>query len=191
MIGIGIGAATLEPATGDSPDASTFSIGAGIWFAVTGIIAALLGGFAAGHVAGQPKESSASCAWPDDLGLTTLVVFWLLRTTIGGLIGGTFSTLTNAIGNAAGGAGAIADQRVPIRSPQSNRRSRVSAAASNLRPASRPKPKQPFRRSRRWPRSPILPRTWSRRRPCSGPGACSSAPSQDGSAAASAPSPRR
>ncbi len=109
MIGIGVGAATLEPAAGTSPDASTFSMGAGIWFAATGIIAALLGGYAAGRLAGQPKESSASWHGLTTWALTTLVVFWLLTTTIGGLIGGTFSTLTNALGNAAGGAGAIAE----------------------------------------------------------------------------------
>ncbi len=31
MLGIGIGVATLDPATGDNPQASTFSIAAGIW----------------------------------------------------------------------------------------------------------------------------------------------------------------
>ena len=32
LLGIGIGAATLNPGTPDNPAASTFSIGAGIWF---------------------------------------------------------------------------------------------------------------------------------------------------------------
>jgi hypothetical protein len=31
MIGIGIGASTLDPMTGDNPAVSSFSIGAGIW----------------------------------------------------------------------------------------------------------------------------------------------------------------
>ena len=41
MIGIGIGAATLDPAAGTdgNPSASSFSIGAGIWFVVAGILA--------------------------------------------------------------------------------------------------------------------------------------------------------
>jgi len=33
MLGIGIGAATLDPVAGDSPSATSFSIGAAIWFA--------------------------------------------------------------------------------------------------------------------------------------------------------------
>jgi hypothetical protein len=55
MLGVGIGAATLDPGTGDNPSASTFSIGAANWFAVAGILAALAGGVAAGWLSGQPK----------------------------------------------------------------------------------------------------------------------------------------
>ena len=61
MFGIGIGAATLDPGTGDNPSAQGFSITAAIWWAVSGIIAALIGGFAAGRLSGAPKESTA--AW--------------------------------------------------------------------------------------------------------------------------------
>lgn len=44
MLGLGIGAATIDPAAGQSPEASTLSIGAAIWWTVSGIIAAFLGG---------------------------------------------------------------------------------------------------------------------------------------------------
>jgi hypothetical protein len=111
MIGIGFGAATLDPASGDSPTASTFSIGAGIWFAITGIVAALLGGYTAGRLAGQPMESSAGWHGLTTWALTTLVVFWLLTTTVAGLIGGAFNTVTGALGgmgNAVGGAASTA-----------------------------------------------------------------------------------
>ena len=56
MLGIGIGAATLDPATGDNPSATSLSIGAGLWFTLSGILAALVGGYAAGRLAGQPKS---------------------------------------------------------------------------------------------------------------------------------------
>ncbi len=56
LLGIGIGAATLDPGSGDSPSASSLSIGAGIWFAVAGILAALIGGYAAGRLSGKPKD---------------------------------------------------------------------------------------------------------------------------------------
>src|SRR4051812_48931865 len=61
LIGVGVGAATLDPAGYDNPSPTSFSIAAGIWWAVSGIIAALAGGYAAGRLAGQPKESSG--AW--------------------------------------------------------------------------------------------------------------------------------
>ena len=104
MIGVGIGAATLDPATGDNPEAGTFSIGAAIWWTVSGILAAFAGGYAAGRLAGKPKESTAGWHGLTAWALTTLLVFYLLTTTVGSLIGGVFST----IGSAAGGLGRTA-----------------------------------------------------------------------------------
>jgi hypothetical protein len=59
LLGIGIGAATLDPTVGDNPSAMSFSIGAGIWFALSTILAALAGGYAAGRLAGISRESTA------------------------------------------------------------------------------------------------------------------------------------
>jgi hypothetical protein len=52
MIGIVIGASILDPGAGaaENPSARGFSIGAGIWVLVSGILAALAGGFAAGRL---------------------------------------------------------------------------------------------------------------------------------------------
>jgi hypothetical protein len=49
LLGIGIGAATLNPIEGDIPSATSFSMGTGIWFALSTILAALAGGYAAGR----------------------------------------------------------------------------------------------------------------------------------------------
>lgn len=102
MIGIGIGAGTLDPGAGagENPTASGFSIGAGIWWTLSGILAALAGGYAAGRLAGQPKESTAGWHGLTAWALTTLVVFYLLTSTLGGLVGGAFRTVTNAAGGA-------------------------------------------------------------------------------------------
>ena len=56
LLGIGIGASTLDPTAGaaENPTATGFSIGAGIWWAVSGILASLAGGYAAGRLAGRP-----------------------------------------------------------------------------------------------------------------------------------------
>jgi hypothetical protein len=114
MLGVGIGAATLDPGSGDNPAASTFSIGAGIWFAVAGILAALLGGYAAGRLAGKPKESTAGWHGLTAWAVSTLVLFYLLTTTISGLVGGTLSTL----GNVAGAVGSTAQTAAEVAGEQ-------------------------------------------------------------------------
>jgi len=98
MLGIGIGVATLDPATGDNPQASTFSIAAGIWWTLSGIIASFAGGYLAGRLSGRPKESTAGfhglIAWA----ATTLIIFYLLTSTLGSLLGGAYNTLSSAVG---------------------------------------------------------------------------------------------
>src|ERR671921_2619698 len=98
LLGIGLGAATLDPAAGagENPAASTFSIGAGIWFALSGILASLAGGYAAGRLAGKPKESTAGWHGLTAWALTTLVVFFLLSTAVGGILGGAYRTVAGA-----------------------------------------------------------------------------------------------
>jgi hypothetical protein len=107
MLGIGIGAATIDPSGGDNPSASTFSIGAGIWWTVSGILASLAGGYAAGRLSGKPKEGTAAWHGLTTWALTTLVIFYLLTTTIGSVLGGAFNTLgsvAGGLGRTAGGA---------------------------------------------------------------------------------------
>jgi hypothetical protein len=43
MIGLGIGLSTLDVAQGDTPSVGSMSVGAGIWFVASGILAAALG----------------------------------------------------------------------------------------------------------------------------------------------------
>lgn len=102
MIGVGIGASTLDPGAGadQNPSARGFSIGAAAWWTVSGILAALAGGFTAGRLSGQPKESSAAWHGFTSWALTTLVIFWLLTSTIGGIVGGAYRGLANATGTA-------------------------------------------------------------------------------------------
>jgi hypothetical protein len=110
LLGIGIGAATLEPAAGvaNNPSATTFSIGAGLWWAISGIIAAAAGGYAAGRLAGRPKESTAGWHGLTAWAFTTLLVFYLLTSTLGGIIGGAYRTIADAAGNVATAAGGAA-----------------------------------------------------------------------------------
>jgi hypothetical protein len=123
LFGIGIGAAILDPAAGstENPSASTFSMGAGIWFALSGIMASLAGGYAAGRLAGKPKESTAGWHGLTAWALTTLVVFYLLTTTVGGILGEAYGTVTSALGNVAQTVGSTAQTAAQVAAPNMSR----------------------------------------------------------------------
>ena len=121
LLGIGVGASTLSPATGDSPSPTAFSVGAGIWWAVSSIVAALAGGYTAGRLSGQPKESSGAWHGFTAWALSTLVVFYLLTTTIGGIIGGAFQTLGTAASGTTQTLGSIAQTAVQATAPALSR----------------------------------------------------------------------
>jgi hypothetical protein len=108
MLGVGVGAATLDPAAGNSPAASSLSMGAAIWFAVAGILAALAGGYTAGRLAGAAKESTASWHGLTAWAVSTLVVFYLLTTAMGGIIGGAYRGVASVMGGGANVAGSAA-----------------------------------------------------------------------------------
>lgn len=105
LLGVGIGMATLDPGTGDNPGLGAFGTGAAIWFAVSTILAALIGGIAAGRLSGRPKASTAAWHGVTSWAVSTLFVVYLLGSGIGALVGGTVSTLGNVVGGVASGAG--------------------------------------------------------------------------------------
>ena len=98
MLGLGIGIATLDPGTGDNPAASTFSVGAATWWTLSGIIAAFVGGYVAGRLSGRPKESTTGWHGITAWAFTTLLIFYLLTSTVGAVLGGAFNTISNAVG---------------------------------------------------------------------------------------------
>ncbi len=112
MLGVGVGLSTLDPGTGDNPSAETFSMGAGIWWAVSGILASLIGGFAAGRLSGEPKESTAAWHGLTAWAVATLVVVYLLTSAIGNVMGGAMNAVTNVAPAAAQAAnnGGLEDQ---------------------------------------------------------------------------------
>ncbi len=117
MLGIGIGAARLDPVAGDSASATSFSIGAGIWFALSSILAAFAGAYAAGRLAGAPRESTAGWHGLTTWALTTLVIFYLLASTVGGILGGAYRGLTSVVGGVASAVGSTAQTAAQVAVP--------------------------------------------------------------------------
>ena len=113
MLGLGIGIATLDPGTGDNPSATSLSIGAGIWWTLSGILASLVGGYAAGRLSGRPKEATAAWHGLTAWAFTTLVIFYLLSSTVGGVLGGVYNTVSGALGGLGRTAAATAGAAAP------------------------------------------------------------------------------
>ena len=109
MLGLGIGVMTIDPASGDTPRAGSFGIGAGIWWTVSGIIAAYVGGMVAGRLAGKPDEQTASWHGLVTWAATVLLMFYLLTSAAGSVMGGAF----RIVGNAATGLGQAAAAVAP------------------------------------------------------------------------------
>lgn len=105
MIGVTVGGSVLSPMDGDNPTATSFSIGAGLWWAASGIIGAFIGGLAAGRLSGVPKESTAGWHGLTAWAFTTLVVFYMLGSAAGNIGSAAIQTMTSVASGVAQTAG--------------------------------------------------------------------------------------
>lgn len=111
LLGAGIGLGTVETNAGSTPSASSLGIGAGIWWVVSSCLALAAGGYAAAWLAGVEIRFDGMLHGLVTWGIATLVTFWLLTSTIGGIIGGGFSALGSV--TSAAGSG-LSDAAKPI-----------------------------------------------------------------------------
>jgi len=100
LVGVGVGLASVSTTAADNPSASSVSMGAGIWFVASGIVASLAGGLIAGRLSGKPLPGAAALHGLVSWAVTTLVVLYLLTSAASGLVGGTLSTVSGALGGA-------------------------------------------------------------------------------------------
>lgn len=87
ILGIAIGASTIDPLREQNPTGG-LGTGAGIWFIITGLVSLFAGGWIAGRLAGIPRVIDSSLHGVLTWGITTLLTFYLLTTTVGAVIGG-------------------------------------------------------------------------------------------------------
>lgn len=91
LIGVAIGLATLDPATGNTPSGTALGTGAAIWLVISSLVSLFFGGYVAARLAGRFN------GWLHGLitwGTLTLLTLMLLTTAAGQLVGAA-SGLTN------------------------------------------------------------------------------------------------
>ena len=105
ILGVGLGASSVDAMNlGDNPSASGAGMTAAIWVVVSGIVASLIGGIAAGRLSGTSDGNTAR--WHGFLSwcVATLAIFTLLSSAAGGVIGGAASALGGTLSAAGHGA---------------------------------------------------------------------------------------
>jgi hypothetical protein len=120
MVGIGVGLSTIDVDAGDTPSAKSLSVGAGIWWVVSGIVSAAVGGYIAGRLSGKASQSTTAyhglIAWA----VSTLAVLYLLSSAASGLIGGTVNTASSVLGGAGKAIGGSVQTAVQTAAPSLN-----------------------------------------------------------------------
>ncbi len=100
LLGLAIGAGVIDPAQNDTPTAASLSTGSVIWMIVSGIIAAFVGAYVASRMSGRVVRSTGALHGLTTWAVTTLVVFYMLTTSVGALVGGAFSGVTSVFSGA-------------------------------------------------------------------------------------------
>lgn len=114
LLGLAIGTATVDPAMGDTPQASTLGIGGGVWWLASTAIAVFFGGWVAGRLAGMPTATDGMLHGIVTWAVATLFAIYLLSTAIGGLVGGAFGALGSAAQAVGQGTQSIASTAMQV-----------------------------------------------------------------------------
>jgi hypothetical protein len=120
MVGIGVGLSTVDAVAGGSPSVSSLSIGAGLWWVISGIVAAAIGGYLAGRLSGKPSHSTTAYHGLISWAVSMLVVVYVLSTAASGLVGGALSGVTSVLGGAGKTIGSSVQTAVQTTAPTLN-----------------------------------------------------------------------
>ncbi len=109
MLGVAIGAATIEPLSEQKP-LEGMGTGAAIWWLVSGLISLFLGACVAGRLAGVPRKADGALHGVIMWGTATLLTMLLFTTALGGMLGGALSMFRNVGTQVNTGQGAPASE---------------------------------------------------------------------------------
>jgi hypothetical protein len=131
MVGIGVGLSTIAVTAGDTPSAGFLSVGAGIWWVISGIVTAAIGGYIAGRLSGKASQSTTAYHGLTAWAVSTLIVVYLLSSAASGLIGGALSTASSVIGGSGKAVGGSVLTAVQTAAPSLNNMSDPMATIEN------------------------------------------------------------
>jgi hypothetical protein len=100
-LGAGIGLSLVHQQPSTMPDASSFSMGAGLWWLVSNLVALCVGGYLTARLAGVASRYDGMLHGLVLWALATLVAVYLLTTAIGGVLGGAYNIMEGTV-SAAG-----------------------------------------------------------------------------------------
>lgn len=108
LLGLGIGLATVDPAAGDTPDAATFGIATGIFYAIVTLLSLFAGGWVAGRLAGMPVRTDGLLHGLVTWSVAMLILLYVVTTSVGAILSGTLGMVGNALQAAGQGVQAAA-----------------------------------------------------------------------------------
>jgi len=134
LLGLAIGAATIDPMTADTPQASTLGLGGAVWWLIAVAVSVFAGAWVAARLAAVPSRLDGGLHGVVTWAAATLIGIYLLSTTIGGLVGGAFGALgsaAQAVGQGTQSIASAAMQTLPddIRGQAESLFDRAPAAA--------------------------------------------------------------
>ena len=98
LLGIGIGLTTIDPLTEQDPF-SGLSTGTIIWWVISNLVAIFIGGMVAARASGLPSNTDGAMHGFLSWGLSLLISFLLVTSTIGSIIGGVGSMISGIFGD--------------------------------------------------------------------------------------------
>ena len=116
LLGVGIGLATVDPAAGDTPSATSFGIATGVFYAIVTLLSLFAGGWVAGRLAGMPVRTDGLLHGLVTWSVAMLLLLYVVTTSVGALLSGTLGVVGNTLQAAGQGmqaaAGAAAQSQI-------------------------------------------------------------------------------
>jgi hypothetical protein len=128
ILGAAVGVTAVDAVEGDTPDASTFGIGAAIWLLVANLIGLGVGGYAAARLSGNADKTDAAL---HGVGVWA-IGFLLSAVLLGNLAAGAASSAFNAASSLLGGVAQTAGSAVSGIANQANPQALLDRARAGL-----------------------------------------------------------